>query len=62
MLIGKARMCLALPHRRKGDSLAHVDMEERQHVYTDSTFGYMNVWEPPWLGNQGNGGEFKVLF
>lgn len=56
MLIGKARMCLALPHRGKGDSPAHVDGEERHHT------GCVNVWDPSWLGNQGNGGEFKVPF
>lgn len=39
MLIGKAMICLALPHRRKGDSLAHANREKRQHVYTDSTLG-----------------------
>lgn len=37
LLIGKPRMCLAVPSCRKEDSLAQVDVEERQHMR------YMNV-------------------
>lgn len=53
MLVGKPRMCLALPLWRKGDSLAQVDVEERQHMR------YMNVWDLSWLGKQGNGGKYQ---
>lgn len=47
ILIGKARICLALPCWKKRDNLAQVDVEERQHMR------YMNVWDLSWLGNQG---------
>lgn len=53
MLIGKPRMCLALPCWRNGDGLAQVDVEERQNMR------YLNVWDLSWLGNQGNDGEYQ---